>query len=105
YWTALVASEEGASGVAEPPDPFDTAHPRDFLDWLNSPPEDGPRRVSRFLSSIYRDRSELRVCFPDLDGPDAARYHEWVWRYGVDQEPALFDMFELLPQRESAAAD
>jgi glycosyltransferase involved in cell wall biosynthesis/SAM-dependent methyltransferase len=109
YWTALVASEAGDAGgpgrVVEPPDPFDTTHPRDFLDWLNSPAEDGPRRVSRFLYSIYRDRSELRVCFPDLAGPDAARYHEWVWRYGVDQEPALFDMFELLPPRESDDAD
>jgi glycosyltransferase involved in cell wall biosynthesis/2-polyprenyl-3-methyl-5-hydroxy-6-metoxy-1,4-benzoquinol methylase len=103
YWHGVVAFEEGRA--AEPADPFDAENPRAFLDWLNTPDEDGPPRVSRYLYSIYRDRADLRLHFPDLAGGDASRYAEWVWRYGVQQEPALFDLFELLPPRDDDEAE
>ena len=37
--------------------------PGAFLDWLNSPADDGPRRVSRYLYAIYRDRLDLQNPF------------------------------------------
>ena len=35
--------------------------------------------MSRYLYSLYRDRIDLHVHFPDIFGRDAARFAEWVW--------------------------
>jgi glycosyltransferase involved in cell wall biosynthesis len=94
YWTAVRAAERGAG--PEPPDPFDTANPDAFLDWLNAPAEGGPRRVSRYLYSIFQDRRDLQLAFPDIYGVHAAAYAEWIWRHGdVHEEIPI----ELLPPR------
>jgi len=83
YWEALVLSEADKS--PEPPDPFDAAKPRSFIDWLNSPPPGGPLRVSRFLYAIHQDRLDLQSHFPDLDGADGVRYAAWILGDGVKQ--------------------
>jgi glycosyltransferase involved in cell wall biosynthesis/2-polyprenyl-3-methyl-5-hydroxy-6-metoxy-1,4-benzoquinol methylase len=84
YWSALVAAEQG-KGV-EPPSPFDERNPDGFVDWLNSPAEGGPRRVSRFLYSIYRDRVDVQAHFPDIYGKDGASFAQWIWGDGVTEE-------------------
>jgi len=94
YWSGLVCAEQGK--CPEPPSPFDETNPDRFLAWLNSPAEGGPRRVSRFLYSIYRDRVDLQMHFPDIYGKDAGRYAEWIWGDGVTQERIPI---ELLPER------
>jgi len=81
YRDGLISAEAGNG--AEPPDPFDTTNPHAFVDWLNAPAENGPRRVSRFLYSIYRDRLDLQITFPDIYGADSAGFAEWIWQYGV----------------------
>jgi glycosyltransferase involved in cell wall biosynthesis/SAM-dependent methyltransferase len=96
YWSGLVCAEQGK--CPEPPSPFDAESPDAFLAWLNSPAEGGPRRVSRFLYSIYRDRVDLQIHFPDLYGKDAATYAEWIWADGSMQEKIPV---ELLPAREN----
>jgi glycosyltransferase involved in cell wall biosynthesis len=84
YRDGVIASDDGqASG---PPDPFDTANPGAFVEWLNAPAEGGPRRVSRYLHSIYKDRIDLQIRFPDVGGADAEAFADWVWKYGVVDE-------------------
>lgn len=98
YWGAVVGAEQGRG--SEPPSPFDEARPNAFVDWLGSPAEQGPARVSRYLYSIYRDRVDLQGHFPDIFGNDAPRFLDWIWNDGVQQEriPA-----ELMPPRETHA--
>jgi glycosyltransferase involved in cell wall biosynthesis len=95
YRTALMDAEQGR--CPEPPGPFDEADPDAFLAWLSSPAEDGPRRVSRFLYSYYRDRLDLHLHFPDIFGADATRYADWLWTDGAKPEEIPV---ELLPDRE-----
>jgi len=78
YRTALIESE--AQRGPQPPDPFDAANPNAFVDWLNASPVAGPGHLSRFLFSIYRDRLDLQIQFPDLNGGDADRLSDWIWR-------------------------
>jgi glycosyltransferase involved in cell wall biosynthesis len=99
YWEAVTSSEAGQG--PEPPDPFDAEKPSSFIDWLNSPQPGGPRHVSRFLYSIYRERLDLRSHFPDLDGTDRDRYPNWILGDGVKQAEIPH---ELLPSRSRTRA-
>ncbi len=101
YWNATVAAEQQKE-VEPPPGPFDEEQPDGFVAWLNSPAKGGPRRLSRFLYSIYLDRPDLRTHFPDLHGKDVDAFADWVWTDGVEQED-IPD--ELLPQRAPAESD
>jgi hypothetical protein len=78
YREAVVAAERGDG--AEPPDPFDQRHADGLLQWLNQPAGEGSPRLSRYLSSIHRDRLDLQIQFPDIRGNDARRFEEWIWR-------------------------
>jgi len=100
YWEGLTSSEAGQG--PEPPDPFDAAKSRSFIDWLNSPQPGGPRGVSRFLYSIYQERLDLRSHFPDLDGGDCVRYTNWILGDGVKQAEIPH---ELLPSQSRTRAD
>ncbi len=80
--------------------PFDGATPHAFAEWLNSPAADGPRRVSRYLYSLYQDRVDLHVHFPDIFGSDAVRFNEWAWAHGSTLEPIPI---ELLPVGDESA--
>ena len=85
YRQALIESERDAT--AEPPNPFSPDGHEGFIQWLNEPVEPVVRPiVSRFLSSIYRDRPDLRAAFPDLAGRDASAFLRWVLQDGVVQE-------------------
>ena len=72
YRSALVEAERGSG--PEPPDPFDEVHPGAFIAWLNAPDDAGPRRVSRYLYQIYRNRLDLQIHFRDIHGADAPRH-------------------------------
>ncbi|HEY7500982.1 MAG TPA: methyltransferase domain-containing protein [Vicinamibacterales bacterium] len=99
YWSAVVCAEQGR--CPEPPGPFDPDNPDAFIAWLNGPAEGGPRRVSRFLYSIYRDRLDLQMHFPDIFGKDAVSYADWIWQDGGLQENIPL---ELLPPRQEVQA-
>jgi hypothetical protein len=96
YRTGVMAAER--QGGPEPPDPFDRTRPEAFLRWLNEPSEDGPRQVSRYLYSIYQDRLDLQIQFPEITGSDAARFAEWIWR---DSDLREKTPLELLPVAEA----
>jgi hypothetical protein len=96
YRDALIAAERGEA--AEPPDPFDRTRPQSFVDWLNAPR--APGGLSRFLESIYRDRLDLQIQFPEVEAvesigaADTARLADWIWRDRDLREPIPI---ELLP--------
>ncbi len=100
YWDAVVEAEQGKG--PEPPGPFDVDHPDAFVRWLNTPSRRGPRGVSRFLFSIYEERPDLRVAFPDVSGRDAGAFANWVTSDGMRQEEIPE---ELLPRREPPASE
>ena len=79
YWEAIKDAEEGKG--PEPPGPFDASGADAFVAWLNSPSKGGPRGVSRFLYSIYEERPDLRMHFPDVGGKDAGALR----RLGVER--------------------
>lgn len=92
YWSGLVNAEERQT--PEPPDPWDGGQPDAFIAWLNSPEEGAPRRVSRYLYSIWRDRLDLQIHFPDIAGGGAAPFNDWIRTDGVTQADIPL---ELLP--------
>jgi len=92
FRSGLMAAEQGTA--PEPPDPFDETNPEAFLRWLNRPADDGPRQLSRYLYSIYQDRLDLQIQFPDINGSDAAKFAEWIWR---DSDLREKTPLELLP--------
>jgi hypothetical protein len=101
YRDGVVSAEAGL--VPEPPDPFDQSRPQAFLDWLNAPAEGGPRRVSRFLYSIYLDRVDLQITYPNIHGADAVGFAEWVWQHGADVKGEEIPL-ELRPPPPGTAA-
>lgn len=110
YRTAVMAAEQ--SDAPEPPDPFDDRNPDAFLDWLNQPAPGGPDQLSRYLYSIYQDRLDLQIQFPDIKGSDAARFAEWIWRDSdlrekipVDLLPVAGGGLHALPARPRSAGD
>lgn len=100
YWSGVAAAEQGKA--AAPPNPFDESDPDGFLSWLNTPKQGGPRRVSRYLYSIYLERLDLQIHFPDIHGADAASYADWICTEGVAQ---LDIPVELLPLRDDRAGE
>lgn len=46
-------------------------------EWLLAPDADHPE-LSRVAVSLWHQRPDLRTVFPDLDGPDVARYRTWL---------------------------
>jgi glycosyltransferase involved in cell wall biosynthesis/2-polyprenyl-3-methyl-5-hydroxy-6-metoxy-1,4-benzoquinol methylase len=100
YRSALVDAEQ--LGTPEPAGPFDEARPEDFVRWLNSPAKNGPRTLSRYLYSIYADRPDLRVAFPDIHGTHAAAFAEWIWTDGAQQENIPDDLLPIQDSDERA---
>jgi glycosyltransferase involved in cell wall biosynthesis len=99
YWSAVRAAE--VDGAEEPPSPFDANHPEAFLDWLRAPAADGPTAVSRFLYSIYQERPDLRMEFPDLRGADARRFADWIWLDSDIKEQIPIDLLPPAPMPAS----
>lgn len=68
---------------------------RRFVRWLNEPAKAGAQAgITRYLFEIFAQRGDLRAAFPGLDGPNGAKFAQWVWDSGRTQVP-IHD--ELLP--------
>lgn len=68
---------------ALPASPFTVAGTQELMRWLNAPGELGGRwGVTRFLLDIYRDRADLRMIHPDLDGPGGPGFLAWIREHG-----------------------
>ena len=102
YREAVLAAE--GKGGAEPPNPFDAAHPGDFVAWLNQPETNGVTGVSRYIASIHADRLDLQIQFPALDGPDAVRFINWLWRDSDISEAIPPELLPIEPVAFSEAA-
>lgn len=90
YREALKSSDRDLTEA--PPNPF-ADPPRSFTNWLNESAGDGMREeITRYLRGLWGLRVDLQQAFPDLSGPDAAKYVEWARsaaRTGDSVEPAL----------------
>ena len=64
-------------------DIFSPEGARAFLAYLNQPAEEGGASgVTRYLVGMRDARPDLRLAFPDLDGPDASRLVAWAQVFG-----------------------
>lgn len=66
-------------------DPFATAEPGSYLDWLRAPDEgDGPGQgLPRLWRAVYEGRGDLRRAFPDPAGVDQERFEHWIREAGL----------------------
>ncbi len=82
YREALLAFEQGRG--EEPP--AADGDPEELVRWFNEPIVRSPgASVSRYLHSVYSERVDLRLAFPDLSGTDGERYLTWVRETGVKE--------------------
>lgn len=66
-----------------PGDPFTSAGAERFMRWLQSPaPRGAGAGITRYLDRVYRDRPDLPVAYPDLDGADGEGFAGWAWVFG-----------------------
>jgi glycosyltransferase involved in cell wall biosynthesis/SAM-dependent methyltransferase len=77
YRSSLIEFEHDSSALV-PPDPLSTTDTVAFIDWLQEDIGPHARNVSRYLYALYKERVDLQAAFPDLRGPDAERYLNWV---------------------------
>ena len=78
---------------------------RSWLETDDGGPEGLP--VSRAERALWRSRDDLRRAFPDIDGPDARSYREWLRAEPAarsalgDLRPAVADDVQLDPMSEA----
>jgi glycosyltransferase involved in cell wall biosynthesis len=67
-------------------DLFSEAGTEAFVRWLAGPgPEGEAHGVTRYLYRIYAERDDLRLAYPDLNGPDGRGFAGWAWVYGASE--------------------
>lgn len=87
------------------PDPFDTAAPSAFTDWLlRTLPAGHPAPVARYLAEAYSARPDLRSTFPLVPGPDTARLLDWAEQHGVGESEYDADLLLRSVAASRAAA-
>lgn len=87
------------------PQPFRSAGPGSFIDWLNQEVRDArqqPALASNLALEIYRQRWDIQQMFPDVLGVHRARYASWFTTVAESQY-ALAPLF-IQPVRERLAA-
>lgn len=83
--------------LADEPDgafasPFTLEGARQFASWINEQAPGSPPGISRVLARVYRDRPDLRVLYPDLEGTGRAGLLRWAEEYGSREIPLLAPM-------------
>ena len=76
----------------ELPSPFTLEGAKVFAAWVNEQAPYSPPGISRILARVYLDRPDLRVLYPDLDGPGRAGLLRWAEEYGRREIPLLDPM-------------
>jgi glycosyltransferase involved in cell wall biosynthesis len=69
-------------------DPFSSRGEERFMAWLNEPaPGTGKREpvITRLALEIYRNRADLQLAFPQLEGDDRLAYTRWLASTGRRQ--------------------
>jgi len=80
---AQLALEAELVGGADFGDLFSPDGAERFTAWLCGPaPHGGHAGVNRYLYRVYRERADLPVAYPDLDGPDGEGFAGWAWVFG-----------------------
>lgn len=76
----------------ELPSPFTLAGANFFASWVNEQAPGAPAGISRVLRRVYQERPDLRVLYPNLDGPGRAGLLRWAEEYGRREIPLLKPM-------------
>ena len=76
----------------ELPSPFTLEGAQLFASWVNEQAPGSPSGISRVLARVYQDRPDLRVLYPDLEGPGRAGLLRWAEEYGRREIPLLDPM-------------
>lgn len=83
-----------------PPMPFSPAGAPAVVDWLRSPSAvfDGVDPQSRYLESVWRNRTDLKLSFPRPHGADSAGFAEWAVEFGPVEEDIPVEMLPTGPR-------
>jgi glycosyltransferase involved in cell wall biosynthesis len=88
---------EAVAGGEELGDVFTEEGCEAFIRWLAGPaPHGGRFGVTRYVHRVYCERDDVRLAYPDLDGPDGAQFAGWAWVFGA-REMGISERF--LPPR------
>ncbi|HZE05774.1 MAG TPA: hypothetical protein VE127_11145, partial [Solirubrobacteraceae bacterium] len=82
-------SEMADERNGELPSPFTLQGAKLFADWVNEQAPGSPPGISRVLARVYQTRPDLRVLYPDLEGPGRAGLLRWAEEYGRREIPLL----------------
>ncbi|OWK43924.1 glycosyltransferase family 4 protein [Fimbriiglobus ruber] len=82
------------AAAAEYGDPFQTAGPNSFYNWLTS---FSGSNLPPLVQTIYEDRKDLHYHFPNIAGADRTGYLEWAANWAAHNH--LLDPALLLPVR------
>jgi glycosyltransferase involved in cell wall biosynthesis/SAM-dependent methyltransferase len=81
--------------------PFQPRGAREFHAYLTAAGSVGAHAgINRYLEELWRSRPDLQPAFPDLDGPDGARFLAWAQVSGRVEVPIPA---QLLPRSENGA--
>jgi hypothetical protein len=81
---AAIRDAERYGGLSR--SPFSAVGTSDLLQWLNQPaPQGATAGVTRYWFEIYRERLDLRLMHPDLDGPGGGTFVRWAHDVGREQ--------------------
>ena len=69
---------EGTASGSVKGSPFERRGAKCFVEHLNQRP--GGRGATRYARALRDSRLDLRTAFPDVEGPDAARFEDWMAR-------------------------
>jgi glycosyltransferase involved in cell wall biosynthesis len=77
---------DAADAGDEPGDVFSDEGCEAFMRWLEGPaPHGSPFGVNRYLHRVYRERDDLHLAYPDLDGAHGEDFAGWAWVFGVPE--------------------
>jgi glycosyltransferase involved in cell wall biosynthesis len=55
-----------------------------FMRWLEGPaPRGSAFGVNRYLYQVYREREDVQLAYPKLNGPDGEEFAGWAWVFGA----------------------
>jgi glycosyltransferase involved in cell wall biosynthesis len=80
------------AGDGELPSPFTLEGARRLAAWANEQAPASPPGISRLLAHVYQHRPDLRVLYPDLEGPGRTGLLRWAEEYGRREIPLLNPM-------------
>ena len=68
-------------------------------------PEIAERGITRYLAALHEARPDIQWVYPNLAGPEAAGYLDWIALHGRDQIPIPDELLPPAQRRDAAGAE